>query len=81
MRQAPYNEARPEFWIMDNGSSHRGEASVCRLTQAHPRLVPVHAPVHASWLNQIEIYFSMPPGAFVNWRRCGFDCIANRPSC
>ncbi len=44
---------------MDNGSSHRGDASVRRLTQAHPRLVPVHAPVHASWLNQIEIYFSI----------------------
>jgi len=25
----------------------------------HPRLVPVHGPVHASWLNQIEIYFSI----------------------
>jgi hypothetical protein len=47
------------FWIMDNGSSHRGEASIRRLTQAHPRLVPVHGPVHASWLNQIEIYFSI----------------------
>jgi len=44
---------------MDNGSSHRGEASVQRLTQAYPRLVPVHGPVHASWLNQIEIYFSI----------------------
>jgi hypothetical protein len=59
MRQPPYNEARRVFWIMDNGSSHRGEASVQRLTQAHPRLVPVHGPVHASWLNQIEIYFSI----------------------
>ena len=59
MRQPPYKEARRVFWIMDNGSSHRGEASVRRLTQAHPRLVPVHAPVHASWLNQIEIYFSI----------------------
>jgi len=59
MRQPPYNEARRVFWIMDNGSSHRGEASVRRLTQAHPRLVPVHGPVHASWLNQIEIYFSI----------------------
>jgi hypothetical protein len=24
-----------------------------------PRLTLVHAPVHASWLNQIEIYFSI----------------------
>jgi hypothetical protein len=59
MSQPPYNSARRVFWIMDNGSSHRGEASVRRLTQAHPRIVPVHGPVHASWLNQIEIYFSI----------------------
>jgi len=59
MRQSPYKEARRVFWIMDNGSSHRGHASVRRLTQAHPRLVPVHGPVHASWLNQIEIYLSI----------------------
>ena len=44
---------------MGNGSSHRGLASVRRLTQAHPRLVPVHGPVHASGLNQIEICFSI----------------------
>ena len=24
-----------------------------------PNLVPVHGPIHASWLNQIEIYFSI----------------------
>ena len=59
MSQPPYNTARRVFWVMDNGSSHRGQASVQRLTQAHPRLVPVHGPVHASWLNQIEIYFSV----------------------
>lgn len=58
MSQSPYNEARTVFWIMDNGSSHRGQKSIERLTQAHPRLVPVHGPVHASWLNQIESYFS-----------------------
>lgn len=57
MSQWPYNQARRVFWIMDNGSSHRGEACVRRLTQAHPRLVSVHAPVHASWLNQIENCF------------------------
>ncbi len=59
MSQPPYNEARRVFWVMDNGSSHRGESSIRRLTQAYPRLVPVHGPVHASWLNQIEIYFSI----------------------
>lgn len=59
MAQPPYNKARRVFWIMDNGSSHRGEASISRLTEAYPRIVPVHGPVHASWLNQIEIYFSI----------------------
>ena len=59
MSQAPYNTARRVFWVMDNGSSHRGQASVRRLTQAHPTLIPVHGPIHASWLNQIEIYFSI----------------------
>jgi hypothetical protein len=59
MSQPPYDTASRVFWIMDNGSSHRGEASVRRLTTAHPRLVPVHGPVHASWLNQVEIYFSI----------------------
>lgn len=59
MTQPPYNRARRVFWIVDNGSSHRGEASVQRLQQRYPRLVLVHGPVHASWLNQIEIYFSI----------------------
>jgi DDE superfamily endonuclease len=59
MGQAPHKDARRVFWIMDNGSSHRGERSIERLTRAYPRLVPVHGPVHASWLNQIEIYFSI----------------------
>lgn len=59
MQQAPYNQARRVFWIMDNGSSHRGARCVSRLQEKFPRLVPVHGPVHASWLNQIEIYFSI----------------------
>ena len=59
MGQPPYSEARTVFWIMDNGSSHRGERSMRRLTAAYPNLIPVHGPVHASWLNQIEIYFSI----------------------
>jgi hypothetical protein len=59
MHQPPYNQARRVFWIMDNGSSHRGARCVTRLQAKYPRLVPVHGPVHASWLNQIEIYFSI----------------------
>ena len=59
MAAAPYRDARRVFWIVDNGSSHRGDASVQRLRAAFPNLVLVHGPVHASWLNQIEIYFSI----------------------
>ena len=59
MTQPPYRDARRVFWIMDNGSSHRGQPCVQRLTRAYPNLVPVHGPIHASWLNQIEIYFSI----------------------
>jgi hypothetical protein len=59
MTQSPYREARRVFWTMDNGSSHRGDASVRRLQTTFPTLVPVHGPIHASWLNQIEIYFSI----------------------
>lgn len=59
MRQELYASARRVFWIVDNGSSHRGHAAVERLAQSWPNLVLVHLPVHASWLNQIEIYFSI----------------------
>ncbi len=59
MTQPPYRDARRVFWIVDNGSSHRGERAVCRLQGRYPRLILVHGPVHASWLNQIEIYFSV----------------------
>ena len=59
MTQRPYCDARRVFWIFDNGSSHRGEASVRRIQTAFPTVIPVHGPIHASWLNQIEIYFSI----------------------
>ena len=47
------------FWIVDNGSSHRGKAAINRLTAQFPNAIMVHTPVHASWLNQVEIYFSI----------------------
>ena len=59
MATPPYAEARRVFWIVDNGSAHRGPRAVARLQAQYPRLVLVHGPVHASWLNQIEIYFSI----------------------
>jgi hypothetical protein len=58
MRQPPYRTARRVFWVVDNGSSHRGEVACRRLTRDYKRAVLVHTPVHASWLNQVEIYFA-----------------------
>ena len=59
MTKEPYASARRVFWIVDNGSSHRGQKAVRRLERRWPNLVLVHLPVHASWLNQIEIYYSI----------------------
>src|SRR5271157_6161678 len=59
MRTEPYRSASRVFWIVDNGSSHRGLAAVRRLRKAYRKAVLVHTPVHASWLNQVEIYFSI----------------------
>jgi len=59
MSQNPYKEARRVFLIVDNGSAHRGLKSVERLQGRYANLNLIHGPVHASWLNQIEIYFSI----------------------
>jgi len=59
MTRQPYASADRVFWIVDNGSSHRGQAAIDRLAQQYPNAIMVHTPVHASWLNQIEIYFSI----------------------
>lgn len=59
MEQEPYRSAQRVFWIVDNGSSHRGQTACDRLRAKWPNLRLVHTPVHASWLNQIEIYFSI----------------------
>jgi DDE superfamily endonuclease len=59
MSQEPYRRAERVFWVVDNGSSHRGEAAVQRLLSWYGNAILVHTPVHASWLNQVEIYFSM----------------------
>jgi len=59
MTVEPYASARTVFWIVDNGSSHAGQASVDRLEGAYDNLRLIHLPIHASWLNQIELYFSI----------------------
>lgn len=59
MTTEPYASARRVFWVVDNGSSHNGQASIDRMRTTWPTAELVHLPVHASWLNQVEIYFSI----------------------
>jgi DDE superfamily endonuclease len=85
MCQEPYRSASRVFWIVDNCSSHRGLTAADRLRRQWPNVILVHTPVHASWLNQIEIYFSivqrkvLTPNDFdslsaVEDRLLGFQC-------
>lgn len=59
MSQEPYASARRVFWVVDNGSSHAGQVSIDRMRHSWPNATLVHLPIHASWLNQREIYFSI----------------------
>jgi len=59
MTTEPYASARRVFWVVDNGASHRNWAAAARMNDAYPNAHMVHLPVHASWLNQVEIYFSV----------------------
>jgi transposase len=77
MMTEPYASARRVFWIVDNGSSHNGQRSIARMTAAWPTARLVHLPVHASWLNQIEVVFSIvqrkvvKPGDFADLAELG----------
>jgi transposase len=59
MARPEYKNAARVFVVVDNGSDHRGQAAIDRLRTAHPNAIMIHTPVHASWLNQIEIFFSI----------------------
>ncbi len=59
MSDEPYRSARRVFWVVDNGTIHRGQRAVDRLQDQHDNLTLIHLPTHASWINQIEIYFSI----------------------
>jgi len=59
MSAEPYASAHRVFWIVDNGPSHRGPQTEARLRERWPQIRVVHTPVHASWLNQVELYFSV----------------------
>jgi len=59
MTAEPYASARTVYWIVDNGSSHAGSTSVRRMQERWKNARLIHLPIHASWLNQIELYFSI----------------------
>jgi hypothetical protein len=59
MTKEPYASVRRVFWVVDNGSAQRGQPSIDRLEGRWPNLILVHLPTHASWLNQVEIFFSI----------------------
>ena len=89
LERSPYREAERLFCVVDNGSSHRGVASITRAKKRDPRILLVHTPVHASWLNQVEVYFSiiqrtvLTPNDFANLdevrtRLALYEELANR---
>jgi hypothetical protein len=45
--------------VEEDGKDRSPSLARARLRATWPRLVLAHTPVHASWLNQIEIYFSI----------------------
>ncbi len=85
MASEPYASAARVFWVVDNGSSHRGQASIDRLEGDWPNLRLVHLPVHASWLNQVEIYLSicqrrvLTPTTSPTWRGRGLPARVPGP--
>lgn len=80
MTTEPYASAQRVFFVADNGSSHRGQASADRMAKAWPTAKLVHLPIHASWLNQIEIYFSIvQPKVLTPNDFHDLDAVADRP--
>src|SRR5580698_2943083 len=86
MSRPEYRDAPRVFVIVDNGSDHRGQAAISRLTAEHPNAIMIHTPVHASWLNQVEIFFSviqkkvLNPGEFpgLGTLSCALLAFVNR---
>ena len=88
MAQEPYPSADRVFWVVDNGSSHRGAKAIDRLAEQSPTTVLVHTPVHASWLKRVKVYFfiiqrrALSPNDFtdldvVEQRLAGFEVRFN----
>lgn len=64
VEQEPYRTADRLFFVVDNGGSHSRQKFQARLEEWFPRpeypeIIAVHLPKHASWLNQVELFFSL----------------------
>ena len=85
MSRPEYKDAPRVFVIVDNGSDHRGQAAADRLRDAYPNAIMIHTPVHASWLNQVEIVFSiiqkkvLTPGDFPGLGTLSYAYLGNTP--
>ncbi|WP_422396927.1 transposase [Streptomyces gobiensis] len=53
--------------MLDNGSSHTAKHTKTWLA-AHPRWHVHWTPPHASWVNQVELFFSGPAPRRCFWR-------------
>jgi hypothetical protein len=82
MTSEPYASAQRVFWIVDNGSSHAGRAAIERIESKWQNARLIHLPIHASWLNQIELYFSivqrkaLTPNDFASLEQLGERLLA-----
>lgn len=47
------------FWITDNGSAHHPNTFIWWLKKQYTNVEGLHLPTGASWLNQMELYFSV----------------------
>ena len=59
MRQEPYQSDERVFWLVDGGCAHHRSTFPSRLSGMYPNAIAVMLPLHSSWLNQIELYFSI----------------------
>lgn len=59
MHQEPYQSDERVFWVVDGGCAHHRSTFPARLTGLYPNALAVMLPTHSSWLNQIELYFSI----------------------
>jgi transposase len=55
----PYVSAKRIHFILDNGTSQHPNTFPPWMKTHHPRVMLHYLPTHASWLNQIELYFSI----------------------